>query len=248
MNIKISVVTATYNSCKTLKDCLDSVALQSYHNKEHIVIDGASLDGTVDLLSCYKDRIASMISEPDNGIYDALNKGIKLASGDVIGFLHADDIFATTDSLDYIAGSFADPDVLAVYGDLQYVQKESIDRIVRNWRSSSFTPEKLAMGWMPPHPTFYVRRSVYEQIGLFDTSYQIAADYDFVLRFFKLQNIRVDYVPRTLVKMRVGGASNRSIKNILIKSLEDYRAIKNNQVGGIGSLICKNLRKLNQFF
>jgi len=246
--VKISVITAVYNNRDTLAAALDSALSQTHDEVELIVIDGGSTDGTLDVLRSYADRLAVLVSEPDQGIYDALNKGIRLASGEVVGFLHSDDLFADGDVLSRIATAFADPVVGAVYGDLLYVRKVNPDQVVRYWRAGGFSPGKLARGWMPPHPTFYVRRSVYERLGLFDTNYRIGADYDCILRFLGRFGVQVWYIPEVLVKMRVGGASNRSLKNILRKSQEDYRALKNNKVGGIGTLVWKNLSKLPQFF
>ncbi len=245
--IKISIITAVCNNCETISAALDSALGQVGANIELVVIDGGSTDGTLEVLRSYADRLAVLVSEPDRGIYDALNKGIGRASGDVVGFLHSDDLFANPDVLSRIAAAFADPEVEAVYGDLLYVRKDNPDQVVRYWRSGVFSGRRLAWGWMPPHPTLYVRRDVYEQHGLFDTSFRIAADYDFILRLLGRGGVGVRYIPDVLVKMRVGGASNRSIRNIVRKSREDLRALRRNGVGGIGSLAWKNLSKLPQF-
>lgn len=189
-----------------------------------------------------------MVSEPDEGIYHALNKGLSLASGDVVGFLHADDFYADPEVLTRVAEAFADDSVDAVYGDLVYVNKSDPDKVIRYWKAGHFEFSKLARGWMPPHPTFYVRRTVYERFGGFDTSFHIAADYDCMLRMLSQANLNVRYIPEVLVKMRVGGKSNRSLKNILIKMNEDARALKKNGVGGLGTLVGKNLSKVPQFF
>lgn len=246
--MKISVITAVYNNRTTIAAALDSVLAQSHDDVELVVIDGGSTDGTLEVLGGYSDRVGVLVSEPDRGIYDALNKGLRLASGEVVGFLHSDDLYADTEVLRRVAGAFSDVEVSAVYGDLLYVRKEAPERVVRTWRAGQFTTALLARGWMPPHPTFYARRSVYEALGGFDTHYRIAADYDCMLRFLGRGGIRVDYIPEVLVKMRVGGASNRSLANILRKSAEDYRALKTNGVGGLTALAWKNLSKLPQFF
>lgn len=180
--MKISVITATYNCVNTIDDCLASVQGQSHPDVEHIVVDGASTDGTIAVVESRHDCRGSLVSEPDNGIYDALNKGIARARGDVVGFLHADDLYADTGVLARIAAAFADPAVEAVYGDLVYVRKEDTGKVVRYWRSRPFFRRQLAWGWMPPHPTFYVRRELYQRFGAFDTTYRIAADYDCMLR------------------------------------------------------------------
>jgi len=246
--LKISLITAVYNNAKTIASALDSVLAQKGADLELIVIDGGSTDGTLEVLQGYADHLAVLVSEPDNGIYYALNKGIGLASGEVVGFLHSDDLLASENVLNRVSEVFADSKVGAIYGDLVYVRKDNSDVIIRYWKSGDFSSARLGWGWMPPHPTFYVRRSVYERLGMYDTEYRIAADYDCILRFLGKGNIQVVYIPEVLVKMRVGGASNRSLKNILRKSLEDYRALKNNGVGGLGTLVWKNLSKLPQFF
>lgn len=245
--MKISLVTATYNCASTIRDCLRSVAEQRHSDIEHIVIDGASTDGTVEILRQQASRIDRVISEQDRGIYDALNKGIAVASGDVVGFLHADDVFADAMVLTDVAKAFQNQGIQAVYGDLTYVQKANTDQVIRHWKSSAFRRSMLAHGWMPPHPTLYLRRGVYERFGGFDLSYRIAADYDFMLRVLSKMEGAAVYLPRVLVKMRVGGASNRSIGNIIRKSAEDLRALRTNGIGGLGSLALKNSSKLVQF-
>lgn len=246
--MKISVITAVYNNRDTVGQALDSALAQTHPDVELVVIDGASTDGTREVLQAYADRVGVLVSEPDRGIYDALNKGIARASGEVVGFLHSDDLFADEQVLSRIAAAFADPNVDAAYGDLLYVRKDDPTKVVRTWRAGAFSQSRLAHGWMPPHPTLYVRRAAYERLGGYDTSYRIAADYDCVLRLLGRGGLRALYIPEVLVKMRVGGASNRSLKNILRKSREDYRALRVNGVGGFGALAWKNLSKLPQFF
>ena len=246
-SMKISVITAVYNAEDTIADAIESVLAQDYSDVELVVIDGASTDGTKDLLELYRDRISAFVSEPDNGIYDALNKGLKHASGDVVGFLHADDLFADSMALSRIADAFATNDCDAVYGDLIYVGRQNPDKVIRYWKSGDYSRNKLKRGWMPPHPTFFAYRNIYEKYGGFDTSFRIAADYDCMLRFLTRANARCVYVPRVLVRMRLGGVSNRSLVNILRKSREDYRALRKHNVGGLGTLLWKNVRKLSQF-
>jgi glycosyltransferase len=248
MNSSISLITATRNSIATVAECLDSVALQRGVDLQHIVIDGASGDGTEAILAKQASAFDVLVSEPDSGIYDALNKGIALARGDVIGFLHSDDLFAHEHVLLRVAEAFADPRVDAVYGDLEYVSRDNPQHVVRHWESAPFCPELLRQGWMPPHPTLYVRRSVYEQVGGFDLSYRIAADYDFMLRLFSRPGLQPRYIPEVLVRMRVGGVSNRSLSTIYRKSMEDLRALRKNQIGGISTLLRKNLSKVVQFW
>jgi glycosyltransferase involved in cell wall biosynthesis len=249
--LRVSVITATWNVADTVGDCLDSVSAQSWPHREHVVIDGASRDGTLDVLQSRRDQLAVLVSEPDGGIYDALNKGIERASGEVVGFLHADDVFADADVLRRVAEAFVDPSVCAVYGDLQYVRKDDTSRVVRHWKSAPFSPRRLAWGWMPPHPALYVRRDWYRRIGGFDTRYRIAADYFSILQMFSHPDFRAVHVPHVLVKMRLGGASNRSLRNIIRKSREDLDALRRTGVGafgGYGALVWKNLSKLRQFF
>jgi glycosyltransferase involved in cell wall biosynthesis len=245
--MKISVITATYNSVRTLEDCLDSVRRQSHALVEHIVIDGVSSDGTLELLQARRADLDVLVSEPDRGIYDALNKGLALASGDVVGFLHSDDFYAADDVLACVAAAFDDADVDAVYGDLDYVRQQDVSRRVRRWQAGSFRPSDLKLGWMPPHPTLFVRRGGYQRIGGFDLRFRIAADYLSVLQLFSTPGFNTVYLPRVLVKMRLGGASNGSLSSLMRKSREDLAALRLTGVGGPLTLVAKNLRKLPQF-
>jgi len=245
--LKISVISAVYNNRNTIAHALDSVLAQSHRDIELIVIDGGSTDGTLEVLQAYAGRFSVLVSEPDGGIYDALNKGIRLATGEAVGFLHSDDIYADEHVLARVVRELSDPDVGAVYGDLDYVRGKDIDRVIRHWSAGIFSKSKLARGWMPPHPTFYVRRSIYAQLGGFDLRYRIAADYDTMLRILNRSGVQAAYIPEVLVKMRLGGVSNRSLSNILQKSWEDYLILRRNGVGGMGALVWKNLSKLGQF-
>jgi len=246
--LKISIVTASFNRVDTIAQALASVQAQTWPQVEHIVIDGASTDGTLQVIEAQRDRLAVLVSERDGGIYDALNKGFARSSGDVVGLMHSDDFYADERVLERVAQAFADPAVEGVYGDLDYVAKADPSRIIRRWRSGIYRREKLAHGWMPPHPTLFLRRSVIEQWGGFDTGFRIAADYDAMLRYLARGKIRLAYIPQVLVKMRVGGESNRSLSRILRKSREDYMALRRNDVGGLWALAWKNLGKLGQFF
>ena len=245
--MKISIVTVVYNNRDTIADAIKSVLGQRHADIELIVIDGASTDGTLEVLAGYASKIAVLVSEPDGGIYDALNKGIDRATGDVVGFLHSDDLLADDQAISRIVACMEDSTVDAVYGDLVYVRKDDPMRVVRTWKASEFTQSALAHGWMPPHPTFYARRSVYERLGKFDTTFKIAADYDCMLRILK-SGVGVTYIPHLQVRMRVGGVSNRSLSNIVKKSREDIRALRKNNISATVALICKNARKLPQFF
>ncbi len=255
--MKISVITVAFNSAATIGATLASIAAQTHSDLEHIVIDGGSTDGTQDLVRRLGRAGCVLVSEHDGGIYDAMNKGLRLATGDWVGFLNADDELAHADVLhDIAAVAGATPadshapsgEVDAIYGDLVYVANSEAPRVVRHWVAGEFAPSRLAWGWMPPHPTLYFRRGVLDRIGLFDVSFRIAADYDFVLRLLQLPAVRVRYLPQVLVRMRLGGASNRSLGAMLQKSREDWRALRKNGAGGLATLVCKNLRKLPQFF
>ncbi len=246
--MKVSVITAVYNAKETIADAIESIRGQLHSEIELIVIDGASTDGTKEILNRYKSKLNVFISESDSGIYDALNKGIAIATGDIVGFLHADDLFANKSVISKIAKGFSDASINAVYGDLVYVRKSMPEKVIRYWQVGKFTRKKLKYGWMPPHPTFYMRRSAFDQLGRYDTSFRIAADYDFMLRYFGHEEFKSLYIPEVLVKMRIGGASNGSLKNIVQKSYEDYRALKKNKVGGFLSLLSKNFSKIPQFF
>jgi glycosyltransferase len=248
MALTISIVTAVFNRADTIEQALHSVRSQTWPAVEHIVIDGASTDGTADLLASHRGHLSRLVSEPDRGIYDALNKGLELATGDVVGLMHSDDFFADNAVLTKVARAFADPAIDGVYGDLDYVAKAAPERVIRRWRSGAYDPRRLARGWMPPHPTLFLRRSVIEEWGGYDTRFHIAADYDAMLRYLARGKIALAYLPEVLVKMRVGGESNRSLSRIIRKSREDYRALRKNGVGGLGALAWKNLSKLPQFF
>lgn len=243
--MKISVVTAVYNRAGTIGQALSSVSAQSWPEVEHVVQDGGSTDGTLEEIAAQR-RSISLVSAPDGGIYDAINKGIARATGEVIGLMHSDDFFASDAVLAHVAHAFEDPAVDGVYGDLDYVSADNPSRIIRRWRSGNYSPAKLRRGWMPPHPTLYLRREVFDRWGAYDTSLRIAADYDAMLRWLS-SGVRLAYVPEVFVKMRVGGASNGSLGRILRKSREDYIALKRNHVGGAGALAWKNLSKLGQF-
>jgi glycosyltransferase len=246
--MKISIITSVYNNKDTISEALESVLSQTYNNIEYIVVDGASTDGTIDIIKQYQDKISTFISEPDKGIYDGLNKGIQLATGDVIGFLHSDDLYQNNKVIEVVAQAFKKNQVESIYGDLIYVKQHDTSRVVRYWQSGKFSIKKLSRGWMPPHPTFFVKRKIYQKYKGFDTNFQIAADYDSILRFLGKHQISTHYIEKILVKMRVGGESNKSIKNLFQKSKEDIIAMKKNGIGHPSSIIIKNITKLPQFF
>jgi len=245
--MKVSIITATYNAAKTLQSTIDSIAEQSYRNIEYIVIDGDSKDNTKQIIADNKRYISQHISEPDKGIYDALNKGLNKATGDIIGFLHADDIFKSEDTIQAIVSLFENTKSDGVYGDLEYVATDNTNKVIRYWKSKAFKYKMLKAGWMPAHPTLFLRKEVYKTYGNFDTRFKIAADYDFILRVFKNKTLNFSYLPNVITKMRLGGASNKSLTNIITKSREDIQALRNNKIGGFHTIIWKNLSKLPQF-
>ncbi len=244
--MKVSIITSVYNNKETIKDAIESVLSQTYKNIEYIIIDGASTDGTVEIIKGYEDKINKFVSEPDKGIYDGLNKGINITSGDIIGFLHSDDVYMNNEVIEKVVETFKKYNCDGVYGDLVYVSKSS-DKVIRFWKSGEFSVDKLKKGWMPPHPTLFLKREIYEKYGLFDLSFKIAADYDFMLRVLK-NNLKLYYIPEVLYKMRIGGESNKSLKNIILKSKEDLKALRKNEIGGIDILLRKNFSKIGQFF
>ncbi len=242
--MKITIITATWNSNQHIRKCLQSVSEQTYKNIEHIVIDGDSTDNTMQIIKTFPS-VSKSISEPDKGIYDALNKGIKLATGDVIGLLHSDDKLALAEVLEQIATAFKNTNADGVYGNLVFVKTG--DKVVRKWVSNKFKRWHIYLGWMPPHPTLFLRKEVYQKHGLFDTSFKIAGDYDFMLRVMLDKEINLCYLPEVITRMRMGGASTGSFKDIITKSKEDIRALRNNGFRfPIAVLASKNLRKLPQ--
>jgi glycosyltransferase involved in cell wall biosynthesis len=245
--MKISIITATYNSAATVRDTLASIAEQQYSNIEHIIVDGLSKDNTLSIVKEFS-HVAKVVSEKDNGIYDAMNKGVKLATGDIIGILNSDDFYTTPSILSKVVAAFEDPAVEAVYGDLQYVKATNVDVVTRTWRSGTYKKKYLYYGWMPPHPTFFVRRHVYDKCGLFNTTLRSAADYELMLRVLLKYNVHAKYIAEVLVKMRAGGMSNASVKNRLRANKEDEMAWKLNDLKPyFFTTWLKPLRKVLQF-
>ena len=244
----ISIVTVSYNSEKTIKHCIDSVRDQNVP-VEHVLVDGASTDGTHKIIREYQNHFSKVIVEPDNGIYDAMNKGIDSTTGDIIGILNSDDYYATKNSLSKVVSVFCNDEIQACYGDLKYVDAQDEARVVRYWKAGEFDAQKFYWGWMPPHPTFLVRRSVYQKLGTFNLSLGSAADYEIMLRFLLKHRIGATYVPYTLVNMRTGGMSNASLANRLRANLMDRRSWEINQLKPYPwTLYLKPLRKLPQWF
>jgi glycosyltransferase len=247
--MKVSIITVVYNNKNTIKDAIESVLNQTYKNIEYIIIDGGSTDGTVDIIKSYGDKIDKFISEKDNGIYDAMNKGLKLATGDIVGILNSDDFYASNDVIERVVKEFIEKKVDSVYGDLVYVNAKNTDKIVRYWKSKPFKEGLFQKGWHPAHPTFFVKKEIYDKYGVFNLNFKIAADYELMLRFLEKHKISSSYIPEVFVKMRVGGESNQSIKNIIKANLESYKAWKENdlQISPI-RMLAKPLSKVLQYY
>lgn len=244
--MKISIITATYNSGVTVRDTLASVQLQDHPDIEHIVVDGASKDDTLAIVSAFP-HVARVVSEKDKGIYHAMNKGIRLATGDIIGILNSDDMYIDAAVLSDVARAFRDPAVMTVYADLQYVHADNPTRIQRTWIAGPFKKRNFYYGWMPPHPTFFVRKEVYGQVGLFSTDLRSAADYELMLRILLKYGFSTQYVARVIVRMRAGGMSNASLHNRLKANKEDRLAWKLNGLKpNFFTLYLKPLRKIHQ--
>lgn len=240
----------SFNSGATIGDTIRSVAKQSYPNIEYIIMDGLSTDNTMDIVNEYSDVVSKVISEKDAGIYDAMNKGISLATGEIIGLINSDDILSDDSVLQRVADVFAaDPDVDACYGDLCYVMQNDVSKIVRYWRSTPYRNDLFHKGWVPPHPTLYVRRAVYQKYGGFDLSFKIAADFELMLRFMKVHRIKTKYIPRILVKMRLGGTTNNSLKNIFLQNLDILRALRKHHIPSslFSFVVYKSVSRLLQF-
>lgn len=250
--MKISIITVTFNSGKTIRDTIESVMHQTYKNYEYLIIDGCSKDGTLDVVKQYISQFDGRmryVSEPDKGIYDAMNKGFRMATGDVLMLINSDDLFARNDALELVVKTFeTHPDTNGVYADLYYVSQNNTDNIVRVWKTGEQKP--MRRGWLPAHPTFYVKREVYEKYGYFNLSYPLAADFELMLRFIEGYGIKLTYLPQYLVKMRLGGATSKNIQNIYRQDVETLRAFKENGLpgGNITYLIWRYIPKVKQFF
>ena len=250
--MKISIVTVTYNSEKTAKDTIESVLSQTYKDYEYLVVDGNSKDSTLDILREFEPRFEGRMhwkSERDKGIYDAMNKGFKWATGDVLMLINSDDLFARPDALELVVKEFEKhPGVDGVYANLYYVSQNNIDNIVRVWKTGKQEP--MRKGWLPAHPTFYVKRDCYENYGYFNLNYPLAADFELMLRFIEGHGIKLAYLPEYLVKMRLGGATSKNLKNIYNQDVETIKAFKENGLpgGNITYLFWRYLPKIKQFF
>lgn len=245
---KITVITVVYNGVSTIEATILSVASQTYPNVEHIVIDGDSTDGTMDIIYSHQDKIAVIRSEPDRGMYEAMNKGLALATGDVVGFLNADDIYADSHVLEKIAQTLDAQQVDACYGDLVYVDKEDRSRVVRYWKSQPYYEGLFEKGWMPAHPTFYANRCVYNKYGDYDLAFRRQSDFELTLRFLVVHKIKTVYIPKVLVRMRSGGAS-QGVRHIIEGNIEAYRACRKYSLNVTPLFIAKKIfSRIPQFF
>lgn len=246
--MKVSIITIAYNSAETIEDTIQSVAAQSYPDIEYIVIDGASKDETMDIVNRHRDAIATVVSEPDKGIYDAMNKGVERATGDVVGILNSDDFYADADVISDVVAHFKSTGSDGVYADLVYVDRDDPEKVVRYWKSKPYASGLFRKGWMPAHPTFFVRKHCYDNFGHYDTRLRSAADYELMLRFIERHKISVSYLNRTITKMRVGGQSNVSMKNRIRANQEDREAWRmNNLTPAWYTLYLKPISKIGQF-
>jgi glycosyltransferase involved in cell wall biosynthesis len=229
-NLSVSIITVSYNSVGTINDTINSVLSQTFKNIEYIIIDGSSVDGTIELVQSFGKRISKFISQPDDGIYEAINTGIKIATGDIIGILNSDDFFCDNLVIEKIVKSFQENDIDAVIGDVQFVDPEKTSKIVRYYSSRHFNPRKFKYGFMPAHPSFYAKKELFEKFGFYKTDYKIAADYELLIRFLYIYKIRYKYIEMPFVSMRTGGVSNKSFYSNYILNKEIVRACKENGI------------------
>ena len=245
-DFKISIITVVYNAEDTISKCIESVVGQKYKNIEYIIIDGASTDSTIEIITKYQHSITSFISEKDNGIYDAMNKGIKLATGEIVGMLNADDMLADRTVITEVAAAFEKNDAEIVYGDLEFINNQ--DKVVRKWSAGQYKQGKFNWGWMPPHPTFYCKRTVFNKFGFYRLDFGSAADYELMLRFMHLNGVKAHYLKRLIVKMLIGGISNKNLASRVKVSGFDLKAMKKNKIFSPRlTIILKPLRKIFQF-
>ena len=244
--MKVSIITVTYNSEKTIRDTLESVNIQTWKNIEHVIIDGKSSDKTIEIVKSFP-HIKKIISEKDSGIYDAMNKGIKIATGDILGFLNSDDWLFSEDIIEQYVNDFENSNIDAVYGDLCFVKNDASKNIFRKWKSNDYIDGLFMKGWVPPHPTFYCKKEIFLDHGDFDSSLLFAADFDLMCRFFNVHSFRAKYSSGIKVNMRMGGATTKNLKNILLGNIEIYNSLKKNaHRPGINFFIWKFLNRISQ--
>lgn len=247
--MKVSLITVTYNSAKTLQHTIGSVAIQNHSDIEYIIVDGASKDETVKLIKSNSKTVSKWLSEPDKGLYDAMNKGIKMASGDIIGIINSDDFYLDENVILNIVNVFKNKNVDAVHAELYYVDSNNTDKVIRHWKTGDFLPGAFKKGWHPAHPTLFLKREVYDNYGYFNLDFKLAADFELMCRFFEKHKISSYYLKRPLIKMRLGGATSKNLKNIIIQNIECYRAFKINLIPISPLYIFRRiLPKLKQYF
>lgn len=247
--MKVSIITVVLNNKDCMEDCIRSVLSQTYPNIEHVVVDGGSTDGTLDIIARYDRLLTKWISEPDKGLYDAMNKGIRMATGDIVGILNSDDYYANSNIIEKVVQTMSDPSIEACYGDLVYIDRHNPGNIVRYWQSKPYESGLFKIGWAPPHPTFFVRRSIFERFGAFDLQYRLAADFELLVRLLERYKIQSLYLPDVITKMRTGGVTNRSYANIIRQNIEILQACKENKVkvSLMGFITEKLLNRHRQF-
>ncbi len=228
--MKISILTVSFNSAATIKDTIESIRSQNYKDIEYIIVDGNSKDGTLEIIRSYETSVSKWVSEPDKGIYDAMNKAVAMATGDVVGILNSDDFYSSNDIITQVAASFANEMVDAVFGNLVFVDPANLKKVVRKYSSANWNPDKFARGFMPAHPTFFVRRKYYQQFGLFKTDYRIAADYELLIRFLYVNKLRYKFLPINMVTMRKGGVSSRNLMSNIVLNNEIIRGCRENGI------------------
>mgnify|MGYP003945378095 CR=1 FL=1 len=247
--MKVSVITAVFNCASYISSCIDSIAKQKHKEIEYIIIDGNSTDGTVSIINTYAAHVHYFVSEPDNGFYGALNRGISMATGEVIGILNADDVLADADVITTVVENFKNSSCDAVYGNLNYTQRNDLNQVIRKWRSNAYSRKAIKYGWMPPHPTIYIRKEIYLKHGTYSMDYGHSSDYELILRLFYKHQINTVYVDRLFVKMRIGGVSNNTYKQLFKACSADYRAMIFNDIPHpVVAVVAKKLRKLEQYF
>jgi len=248
-DMKVSIVTVCYNSAKHIKSAIDSVINQSYDNIEYIIIDGASKDNTLEIIQSYGNKIAKVVSEPDKGIYDAMNKGLKMATGDVVGIINSDDFYMNNNVIADVVKEMELKQVDSLFADLIFVEENNTEKQVRYWKSKPFVKGSFFKGWHPSHPTFFVKNKIYKKYGYFKPEFTLAADFELMLRFLEKYNVSACYLPQSIVKMRLGGASNGNLKSMITQNKECYNSFKVNDLNvSILYPIYRLLPKLIQYF
>jgi glycosyltransferase involved in cell wall biosynthesis len=228
--MKVTIITAVYNGAEHIQSCIESVLSQNHPDIEYIIVDGASKDNTLEIVKSYGNKISQIISEPDNGMYDAMNKGLRIATGDIIGILNADDFYIDNTIISQIVAEFEKTKADSVYADIAFVAKDNLSKVLRYYSSASFRPWKFRFGYMPAHPSFFLKRNIYEKYGYFKTNYKLCADFDLIVRLYSTHKISFSYFPKMVVKMRMGGKSNQSIGNIMLLNKEILRGCHENGI------------------